>query len=138
MVVGSCNAVFGYSTYAGLTALFTPHIPYPYMAASVIAFFTNITFSFLNYKWFIFKTKGHYIEEWMRCVTVYSSTMVTGTLILPFVVFAVRHLTPAGASAPYIAGALMMVANFLAGFLGHRNFSFSRAESGPSDEPPTK
>lgn len=125
LVVGVVNTIFGYSTYAGLTALLTPHLPYAYMAASVISSFTNITFSFLNYKWFIFKTKGRYLREWSRCVLVYGSTMFTGTLLLAPTVFAVRHLTPARTSAPYIAGALLMGANILAGFIGHRKFSFA-------------
>jgi len=128
LVVGLFNTAFGYGTYAGLTALFTPHIPYAYMVASVVSSFLNITFSFLNYKWFIFKTKGNYWREWSRCVVVYGSTMATGTAILPITVFLVRHLTPADKSAPYIAGALQMTANVLAGFLGHKHFSFASGE----------
>ena len=41
-----------------LTALLTPHVPFAYMLASVISGLLAISFSFLNYKWFIFKTKG--------------------------------------------------------------------------------
>ena len=127
LVVGLVNTVFGYGTYAGLTALFTPHIPFAYMLASVISSFLNITFSFLNYKWFIFKTTGHYFREWSRCIVVYGSTMGVGTLLLVPTVFLIRHLTPADSSAPYIGGALLMVANVLAGFLGHKHFSFAPA-----------
>lgn len=136
LAVGLVNTIFGYSTYAALTALLTPHIPFAYMVASLISSFTNITFSFLNYKWFIFKTKGNYLREWSRCILVYGSTMATGTIVLPFAVFAVRFLTPARASAPYIAGALLMGANILAGFLGHKNFSFapSNAKVPKADE----
>ena len=128
-MVGVVNTAFGYGTYAGLTALFTPHIPFAYMLASVISSFVNITFSFLSYKWFIFKTQGNYLREWSRCIVVYGSTMATGTAILPVTVFLVRHLTPADKSAPYIAGALQMSANVIAGFLGHKHFSFAIDES---------
>ena len=58
LVVGLGNTAFGYGTYAGLTALLTPHIPYAYIVASVISSFLNITFSFFNYKWFIFRPRA--------------------------------------------------------------------------------
>ncbi|MGA8530646.1 MAG: GtrA family protein [Acidobacteriaceae bacterium] len=125
LVIGLLNTAFGYSTYAGLTALLTPHIPFAYLLASVIANFLAVTFSFLNYKWFIFKTKGNYLREWSRCVAVYGGAMATGTLLLPIVVFLMRHLTPADRSAPYIAFALLMGITTVAGFLGHKNFSFA-------------
>lgn len=125
LVVGAANMAFGYGTYAGLTALFTPHIPFAYMLSSVISSLLSITFAFLNYKHFIFKTKGNYLREWMRCIVVYGSTMATGTVLLPITVFLVRHLTTADKSAPYIAGALGLGVTFVAGFLGHKNFSFA-------------
>jgi putative flippase GtrA len=124
LVVGLVNTTFGYGTYAGLTALLTPHIPYAYMAASVISSFLNITFSFFNYKWFIFKAKGNYLREWSRCVVVYGGTYVLGILLLPLSVYFVRHLTPADKSAPYVAGAIQMAVIAVLGFLGHRNYSF--------------
>lgn len=125
LVVGLVNTAFGYGAYAALTALLTPHIPFAYMAALLVANVVNITFSFLNYKWFIFKTHGNYLREWSRCLLVSGSGALLGTLALPFVVFALRALTPANYSAPYIAGALLMGVNIVAGFLGHRNFSFA-------------
>jgi len=128
LVVGLVNTAFGYGTYAGLTALFTPHIPFAYMLASVISSFTNITFSFLTYKWLIFKTKGNYLREWSRCIVVYGSTMATGTAILPVAVFALRRLTPANASAPYIAGALLSGITVIGSFVGHKRFSFAPSQ----------
>ena len=54
---------------------------------------------------------------------------MAGTAVLPITVFLVRNLTPAEKSAPYIAGALQMSANVIAGFLGHKHFSFAKTES---------
>lgn len=125
LAVGVCNTVFGYATYAGLTALLTPHVPFAYVLASLVAGLINITFSFLNYKWFVFKTKGNYLREWSRCIVVYGGTMLLGVAILPAIVFVLRHLTSADRSAPYIAGAIQMGAGVMAGFLGHKNFSFA-------------
>ena len=133
LVVGLVNTAFGYGTYAALTAVLTPHIPFAYMVASLISGLANITFAFLNYKWFIFKTKGNYLREWSRCILVYGGTMAVGTAVLPVTVFLVRHLTPADRSAPYIAGALQMGGNVIAGFLGHKHFSFAPAQAGQGD-----
>ena len=95
-----------------------------YMLAGLISSFLNITFSFLNYKWFIFKTKGNYLREWSRCVAVYGGTYLLAVALLPVSVYLVRHLTTANRSAPYVAGAIQMGVISCVGFLGHRNFSF--------------
>jgi putative flippase GtrA len=125
LIVGLVNTAFGYGIYAALTALLTPHIPFAYMAASLVSSLINITFAFFTYKLFIFKTTGNYLREWFRCVIVYGSSILVGTLLLPFLVLAVRLLTPAHTSAPYIAGALLTGANVFTSFLGHKHFSFA-------------
>lgn len=132
LVVGVANTIFGYGTYAGLTALLTPHIPFAYMVSSVISIFLNFTFSFLNYKRFIFKTKGNYLREWSRSIVVYSGMFAVSVTILPVLVFLIRHLTMATSSAPYIAGAIQMGVVSCVGFLGHRHFSFLPAVAVPS------
>ena len=125
LLVGIWNTVFGYSTYAAFTAVLTPHVPHAYILASLVAGVLNITEAFLAYKWFVFKTKGNYLREWMRCVVVYSGGILVGVLLLPVFVFALRHLTRFNSSAPYLAGAALTALNVLAGFLGHKNFSFA-------------
>jgi putative flippase GtrA len=97
-----------------------------YIVASLAANLLSITSAFLAYKWFVFKTKGNYLREWMRCVVVYGGAALIGTLLLPLFVFSLRHLTHLDASAPYIAGAALMGLTVVASFLGHRNFSFPR------------
>lgn len=132
LVVGVVNTLFGYSTYAGLTLVLTPHVRYAYIVASVLSGLVNITFSFLTYKWFIFKTRGNYLREWARCVLVYSGTIAVSTALLPVVVLGLRHWTPAQASAPYWAGALLMGVTVVGGFLGHKNFSFAPRKTIPA------
>jgi len=135
LMVGVVNTAFGYGTYAGLTALFTPHIPYPYMLASVISSSLNITFSFLTYKRFIFKTKGNHLREWSRCVVVYGGTYALAVSLLPVSVYLVRHLTAADKSAPYVAGALQMAVLAMLGFLGHKTFSFAPKRNSQLTQP---
>jgi putative flippase GtrA len=125
ILVGVWNTIFGYGTYAGFTALLTPHIAHAYIVASLVANFLAITMAFLAYKWLVFKTKGNYLGEWMRCVAVYGGSSLIGILLLPVFVFALRHLTRLDSSAPYIAGAALTGLATVASFLGHKKFSFA-------------
>jgi putative flippase GtrA len=124
LVVGLGNTIVGYSTFALLTAALNPIVPHSYILASVISGVFNITVSYLNYKWFVFKTKGRYLREWIRCVAVYGGGIVIGTLLLPILVFAIRRWTTFFAAAPYIAGALLIAITTVYSFLGHKKFSF--------------
>jgi putative flippase GtrA len=125
LIVGGFNTLFGYSCFALLTLLMSPRWAYAYILAGVFSSFINITVSFLNYKWFIFKTRGNYFREWTRCVAVYSGGMLAVAVLLPVCVFLLRHLTPLYNSAPYVAAAILMIVNVVASFIGHKKFSFA-------------
>jgi putative flippase GtrA len=134
LAVGSLNSAFGYGSYAGLTALLTPCIPFGYIVASILANFLGITFSFLNYKRFVFKTKGNYLREWLRCIVVYGSIGLIGTAALGPIVYILRLFAHAEISAPYVAGAIVTVVTVTVSFLGHKNFSFASSPDLNSQE----
>jgi putative flippase GtrA len=131
LAVGACNTIFGYGCFALFTLLLTPIFPYGYVAASLLANLFGITFSFLGYKWFVFKTKGNYLTEWIRCVGVYSVSMVLSAAALPFVVAILRRRTTYDRGAPYIAGALILVISVVFSFFGHRHISFADSRQSP-------
>jgi putative flippase GtrA len=137
LLVGAGNTLFGFGCYAALTAILTPHIPHAYILAAALSNLFNITFSYLTYKWFIFRTRGNYVREWMRCVAVYSGASLLAVLVLPVIVFLIRHLTPLYASAPYLAGAMVAAATAIASFTGHKNFTFRSAKLEQSKESQT-
>jgi len=120
--------VFGYGTYALLTAALARVVPHSYIFASIIAAPVNITFSYLGYKWFVFKTRGNYLREWTRCFVVYGSSMVLGIILLPPVVVLLRWSSGLDRSAPYIGGAVVMGFGVIYSFLGHKKFSFRARE----------
>jgi len=128
LLVGIWNTLFGYGMFALFTALLNPILSHSYMWASGLSSLLNITVAYLGYKWFVFKTKGNYLREWLRCVTVYGSGILLGLIALPVVVFLIRHNTHFYAQAPYIAGAILSAFIVVYNFLGHKKFSF-RAES---------
>jgi len=126
LVVGGFNTLFGFGVYALLTAVLQKRFPHGYIVANLLASFISITFSYLGYKWFVFKTKGNYLREWLRAVAVYSSAILIGTALLPVFVFCIRRTSGFDHAAPYLAGALLTGFTAVYSFLGHKNFSFRR------------
>src|SRR5271163_1172735 len=125
LAVGACNTIFGYGCFALFTLLLTPVLAYGYVAASLLANVFSITFAFFGYKWFVFKTKGNYLKEWIRCVGVYAGSMILSAAALPFVVGLIRRETSYNRGAPYIAGAVVLVFSVFFSFFGHRHISFA-------------
>ncbi len=125
VVIGAWNTLFGYLVYSALTAAFTRITSfYPYVFAAVLSNVVNITASFLGYKWFVFKTKGNYLREWLRAMAVYTTSITITTVSLPLLVGLLRHTTPFPRAAPYIAGAVICAASVTMSFFGHKHFSF--------------
>ncbi len=124
LVVGLFNSAFGYGTYAGLTALFTPHIPFAYMLASLVsAFSTSRSRSS--------PTSGsssrqrQLPKEWSECFVVYGGTNALGAF-LPFIVFTLRHSDIGRPIRSLRRGCNYDGRNSRSlGFLGHKNFSFA-------------
>ena len=131
LAVGACNTIFGYGCFAMFTLLLTPLLSYGYVLASLLANLVSITFAFFGYKWFVFRTKGNYLKEWIRCVGVYASSMILSAAALPFIVGIIRHQTSRDRSAPYIAGAIALGFSVLFSFFGHRHISFADGNQSP-------
>jgi len=125
LAVGACNTIFGYGCFALFTLLLTPILAYGYVLAGLLANLFSITFAFFGYKWFVFKTKGNYLKEWIRCVGVYAVSMILSAAALPLVVGIIRRQPGHDRSAPYIAGAVVLVFSVVFSFFGHRHISFA-------------
>src|SRR5271154_694462 len=127
LAVGAFNTAFGYGLFALLNYLFSGRYIYASLLANLIA----ITVAFFGYKWFVFKTKGNYLKEWIRCVGVYSVSMVLSAASLPFIVDIIRRQPGHDRSAPYIAGAIVLVFSVVFSFFGHRHISFADRKPDP-------
>jgi putative flippase GtrA len=132
LFVAGFNTVFGYSLFAVLNFCLQGIGSYSYMLASLLANLIAITVAFLGYKWFVFRTKGNYLKEWIRCVAVYSSGMLLTLAGLPVLVPLLRRfLVQRPQAAPYVAAAIMAGVTVIASFLGHKHISFAvRPNSG--------
>jgi putative flippase GtrA len=134
LVVGIWNTAFGYGTYAAFTALLYRYGKDSYLAAMVLSSLINITVAFLGYKWFVFKTKGNYLREWFRCLSVYGGSMLISFVTLPSLVFALRKWFGYERGAPYLAGAILTGATVVISFFGHKHISFRQSKK-PAETP---
>jgi putative flippase GtrA len=125
LAVGACNTGFGYGCFIVFTMLLSPLMAYGYVLASLLANLLSITFAFLGYKWFVFKTEGNYLKEWVRCLGVYATSMVLSTAALPFAVAIVSRQIGRDHNTPYIAGAIVLMFSIIFSFFGHRRISFA-------------
>jgi putative flippase GtrA len=127
ILIGGWNTVFGYTCFFLMNRwLATVMTAYSYLAASLASSLIAITVAFLGYKWFVFRTKGDYLREWLRTLAVYSGGVLVATLALAPLVGLIRHTTRYQIEAPYIAFAAVAAFNLISSFLGHRNFSFRK------------
>jgi putative flippase GtrA len=131
LLVGGWNTVFGYGCFFLANRwLATVMTAYSYLVASLLSSLVAITVAFLGYKWFVFRTRGNYLREWLRTLAVYSGSILISTLALAPLVGLIRHTTRYQTQAPYIAGAILAAFNVFSSFLGHRHFSFRKSASG--------
>jgi putative flippase GtrA len=135
VLVGGFNTIFGYSVFALLNWLFRGLGSFSYMYAWAAANVIAITAAFLAYKWFVFRTRGNYLAEWIRCFSVYGSGMLFGAVALPITVTILRRTMQRPEWAPYLAVALLTGVTVILSFFGHRHFSFRREPSDKYTEP---
>jgi putative flippase GtrA len=131
LMVGGCNTMLSYMLYAGFGALFTklfPHLSQVWVAdaAMIVSTPISITISFLGFKHFVFRTKGNYLKEWLRCFAVYSAT-VPASLVIIGIATKMFLLTPIPPHfAKYLAGIVNsgIIASY--SYFAHKKFSFKR------------
>ncbi len=95
--------------------------------ASFVSGIVSISFSFFTYKWFVFRTKGHYLREWARAYIVYGSSILLNLILLPPLVWGLEKVLINPSVAPYWGGVLLVGITVIFSFLGHQYFTFSRS-----------
>ena len=161
LVAGGVNTLVGYCSFLVVLSLLSRVIAarYLYLAAplaSVISTPFNITFAYFGYKFFVFRTRGNYLVEWLKCFAVYGTGMIPGLFALgaltrvfqglihshaPLLHAALRSLEAhlngavlhgiqnAAASrniAGSLAGAIVMGLTTIYSFVGHRKVTFKQ------------
>jgi putative flippase GtrA len=131
LMVGGFNTAFSLALYSGFVLLFghlLPHTGKPLIAdiAFVLSTPLSITVAFLCYKHFVFRTKGNYLKEWLRCFAVYSVSFPMGLVILPAATHFFQHLEFTRVYAPFLAGIVNSIIIACYSYFAHKKFSFKR------------
>ncbi|MDR3738677.1 MAG: GtrA family protein [Terracidiphilus sp.] len=124
VAVGGFNTLFSYGVFAFLNWLMSGFGEYSYMYAAIVSNFIVISVAFLGYKWFVFRTRGNYLMEWIRCFAVYGVSALIGIAFLPVLVTLLKHSLRRPELASYLAAALITCISVVISFLGHKNVSF--------------
>ncbi|MGB7168900.1 MAG: GtrA family protein [Acidobacteriaceae bacterium] len=132
LLVGGFNTLFGYGVFALLNWSLR-RLPAGYLLAALLANLIAITVAFLGYKWFVFRTRGHYLREWLRCEGVYGTSMVIGLAGMAILVPVLRRHMERPQAAAYVAMALMTSVTVAFSFFGHKNISFRQTLAGPDE-----
>ena len=160
LCVGAFNTAFAYADFAFVLFLLHSLLPQRYLyltvlIASSFAFPVNVTVAYFCYKFPVFRTRGNYWREWVRCFAVYGTAALPSLLALPvltrvlqavlhrnsiplhhmlalfenhlngWLLVSVQQIAAGGAFAGYLAGAIVAVASTLFSFLAHRNVTFA-------------
>ena len=135
LMVGVFNTGFSLGMYSLCVILFSrmlPHTGKPIIAdiASIVSQPVCITVAFLCYKHFVFRTKGNYLKEWLRCFAVYSVSIVGSLFILPaatkFFLLSSSLREHWANGPPILAGFVNSAIIACYSYFGHKKFSFKR------------
>lgn len=128
LLVGVWNTVFGFVAYSFLTYLFTRNYEQGYFFAAVISYALGVTHSYLTYKFFVFKTRGNYLAEYIKCWSVYLLGYLGYLMFLPLSVECIKFILSSSYLflAPYIGGLVANGIVVLISYFGHKELTFKK------------
>jgi putative flippase GtrA len=159
LCVGAFNTVFGYICFVVILTLLNAALPAKFLyltvvLASVLSMPLNISVAYLGYKFLVFRTKGNFLAEWLKCFAVYGTGMIPGLVALSALtrflqstihshapklhsvvaavefhlggkpLVIVQHVATGKAMAGYIAGAIVIGVSTIYSFIGHKKVTF--------------
>ncbi len=164
LCIGVFNTLFGYLSFAVFLTVLNAVLPsrllfLTVILASILAWPVNVTVSYLGYKFFVFRTKGNFLGEWLRCFAVYGTSVIPSLVALSALTRVLQttihrhagslhvylnaverhlsghplellqHIATGNAMAGYIAGAVMIGVSTIYSFIGHKKVTFRTRKS---------
>ncbi|MGB7219221.1 MAG: GtrA family protein [Vicinamibacterales bacterium] len=120
LVTGVWNTVLGYGVFVLLYAALSPRVHY--LVVAVLSNVLSITNAYVVHKLFVFRTKGNYLQEYLRYYVVYGMSALSG-------IAALAGLVSGLGMNVYLAQLAVLGLQALVSFAGHQRFSF-RPSSG--------
>ena len=128
LVAGGFNTLFGVADtflLLKLSLLVNPNHPKLMgTVAMAVSSVLNIAVSFLTYKWFVFRTQGNYIPEFLRSLTIYLPTIALNTLLVAPLAAVFQRWTGNQRSSVYMAMATILSFTIVFSFFGHKRVTF--------------
>lgn len=90
-----------------------------YLVIMVLATIINITNAFICHKFFVFKTKGNYLREYLRYYVVYSVPIGISLISFPFCIEILKINF-------YVTQALLTLITVIISYFGHKHVSFKK------------
>jgi short-subunit dehydrogenase/putative flippase GtrA len=116
LLVGLWNTIAAYTLFAGLYFYLQNYLNYLIILS--ISQICGLTNAYFSYKFFVFKTKGNFIKEYIRFCLVYGTTFVANLILISiFVGFLGLNI--------YFCQAIISIFVVVLAYLGHEYFSFS-------------
>jgi putative flippase GtrA len=120
LVVGGGNTLWGYLCANILYYTLISHLHL--LVIGIIANIFSISFSFFTYKTLVFRTKGNWLREYLRCYVVYGVGGILATLAMWGLVD--------GLHIPFwLAQGLVMGLVVVFSYFGHSRFSFAKKDN---------
>ncbi len=115
LIVGGWNTLFGYFCGVSLYYFFSKIASTieVILAANVL----SITMAFFTYKLFVFKTKGNWLKEYLKCYLVYGLISLVGILGLWTLVDLLKMKF-------WVAQGIIILFTIILSFFSHKNFTF--------------
>ena len=115
LLVGGWNTLFGYTTGVGLYTVLEDRWPFPLIG--VLANVISLTMSFLTYKTWVFKTRGRWIQDYLKSYIVYGFSAIVGIAAMWLLVR--RFDIPIWAAQGMVIGLTVVVS-----YIGHSRLTF--------------
>ena len=126
LVVGGVNTAIGYVLGVGLYLALSHRLHI--LAIGAIANVLAISFSFTTNKLFVFRTRGHWLPEYLRSYVVYGGMALLGTLLI-WVLVDGLHV------GIWVAQGLTMAITVVISYLGHSRYTFRPAQDTEAGQP---
>ena len=119
LIVGGLNTIAGYFLVVGVH--YCLHAYVNMVIVGIIANVLAITVSFVSQKLLVFRTKGNWLQEYLRCYVVYGGVTILNILGLWFLVDVLNM-------SIWLAPLIMVVICCLMTYFGHVKFTFKGAD----------
>lgn len=118
LLVGGFNTVFAYGVYAFLLEI----IKLPYLLALFIQYFITINVSVATMRYYVFRSKGNFIKEFLKAWSVYIGLFFANTVGLSFLVEICR-IDELWAQGIYLTFSTILT------YILHKYFSFRKRKA---------